>query len=219
MLTFVEENYLKAIYHLSIESNDKVTTNSIAAQIQTTPGSVTEMIKKLSTKKLIKHEKYQGVILTEEGKKVALGIIRKHRLWEVFLVNKLAFAWDEVHEIAEQLEHIQSDKLIEKLDKFLGHPTTDPHGDPIPDVNGKIKQLKKYSISELGIGEGGILIAVKKSNPELLRYLDKLGIVIGEKIKVMDIIEFDGSMQINFNKKLLIISSEIAKNLLIQKAY
>ena len=218
MLTFVEENYLKAIYHLSIESNDKVTTNSIAGQIQTTPGSVTEMIKKLSTKKLIKHEKYQGVILTEEGKKVALGIIRKHRIWEVFLVNKLEFAWDEVHEIAEQLEHIQSDKLIEKLDKFLGHPTTDPHGDPIPTVNGKMRETKNISLIELSLKTETIVTGVKESSASFLKYLNKLGIGIGTKIKVTDIVEFDGSIEVSINKtKVVTLSKEVGKNVLVQK--
>lgn len=217
MLTFVEENYLKAIYHLSIEAEDKVTTSSIAEEIETTPGSVTDMIKKLSNKELINHEKYQGVVLTDEGKKIALTIIRKHRLWEVFLVNKLGFSWDEVHEIAEQLEHIQSDKLTERLDIFLGHPTTDPHGDPIPDINGKIKSLKKIPLSKLQKGQSGVFTGVKKSDPELLRYLDKMQIELGGKLTITDIIQFDGSIQITCKEIQVMVSKQIADNLLVEK--
>jgi DtxR family transcriptional regulator, Mn-dependent transcriptional regulator len=217
MLTFVEENYLKAIFNLSLETEDKVTTTSIAEEISTTPGSVTDMIKKLSGKKLIKHEKYQGVKLTAEGEKIALAIIRKHRLWEVFLVNTLEFSWDEVHEIAEQLEHIRSDKLTEKLDKFLGHPSTDPHGDPIPDMNGKIKSLKNIPLSRLQKGQSGVFTGVKKSDPELLRYLDKMKIELGRKLLVTDVIEFDGSIQIDSKGKQLMVSKQIADNLLVEK--
>lgn len=217
MLTFVEENYLKAIYHLSIESGDKVTTSSISEEIETTPGAVTDMIKKLSGKKLIKHERYQGVKLTEDGKKIALTIIRKHRLWEVFLVNKLEFTWDEVHEIAEQLEHIKSDKLTERLDKFLGHPTIDPHGDPIPDTNGRIKSLKKIPLSKLQKGESGVFTGVKKSDPELLRYLDKMKIELGGKLQIKDVIEFDGSIQIACKGKQVMVSKQIADCLLVEK--
>ena len=217
MLTLVEENYLKAIFNLSLEAEDKVTTTSIAEEINTTPGSVTDMIKKLSGKKLIKHERYQGVKLTVEGEKIALAIIRKHRLWEVFLVNKLDFSWDEVHEIAEQLEHIRSDKLTERLDKFLGYPTTDPHGDPIPDMNGKIKSLKNIPLSKLRKGESGIFTGVKKSDPELLRYLDKMKIELGGKLSVTDVIEFDGSIQINTKGKQVMVSKQIADNLLVER--
>lgn len=218
MLTFVEENYLKAIYRLSVNSKESVTTTAIADQLKTSPGSVTDMAKKLSAKKLIHHEKYQGVELTDTGKSVALSVIRKHRLWEVFLVEKLEFSWDEVHEVAEQLEHIHSDKLIEKLDKFLGFPTTDPHGDPIPDINGKIKQVKKQPLEEIKIGDKVKFVAVKESDPKFLQYLDKVGMVLGDKIAVQDIIEYDGSYQIAVNRaKPLMISKEVAKNILVQK--
>lgn len=218
MLSNTEENYIKAIYSLSGEGKESVATNSIADQLETTPSSVTDMIKKLSVKKFINHEKYQGVTLTDPGKSIALNIIRKHRLWEVFLVEKLKFQWDEVHEIAEQLEHIQSEKLIQRLDEFLGFPTSDPHGDPIPDNNGKIKEVKKYPLNKMSVGEEGILVAIKESNPKLLQYLNKVGIVLRDIISVKDIIEYDGSFQISINKtKTIMVSKEVVKNILIQK--
>ena len=137
-MTFSEENYLKTIYHLTIISDSEISTNAIAEKMETKASSVTDMLKKLAEKDLVDYKKYQGVSLTEKGKLSAKMIVRKHRLWEVFLVEKLDFSWDEVHDIAEQLEHIKSEKLINKLDDFLGNPTEDPHGDPIPDKNGKL---------------------------------------------------------------------------------
>jgi DtxR family Mn-dependent transcriptional regulator len=217
MLSFTEENYIKAIYSLAKETKEAVTTTSIAERLQTTPGSVSDMLKKLSVKKLINHEKYQGVVLTETGKSFALNIIRKHRLWEVFLVDKLEFKWDEVHEIAEQLEHIQSEKLIERLDKFLGHPTSDPHGDPIPNVNGKMRELKTIPLNELPVKKEAIVTGVKESSAVFLQYLNKVGIGIGTKIKINDVVEFDGSAEVSVNKnKSVMLSKTVSKNILVQ---
>jgi DtxR family transcriptional regulator, Mn-dependent transcriptional regulator len=216
MLSLAEENYLKAIYHLSDHGKDGVSTNSISEVLKTKPASVSDMLKKLSQKEVINYVKYQGVTLTELGKKTALQVIRKHRLWEVFLVEKLKFNWDEVHEIAEQMEHIQSRLLIERLDEFLGYPSYDPHGDPIPDESGQIKAKSQICLSEAKIGVHGIAIGLKETSPLFLQYLDKAGIYIGAKIKLIDKIEFDLSMEIQIdNKKTLIVSNEVAKNIFI----
>ena len=165
-MTFSEENYLKIIYHLSYEENTEVTTNAIAEAMQTKASSVTDMLKKLHEKGWVTHIKYQGVSLTDEGKKCALFVIRKHRLWEVFLVEKLHFSWDEIHEVAEQLEHIQFDKLVEELDKFLLYPEKDPHGDPIPNREGNMPIMKNELLSLLNKGERGQCVGVKNTSKE-----------------------------------------------------
>ncbi len=211
-----EENYLKAIYHLEKIAATGVATNAIAEQMETKPSSVTDMVKKLSEKKLVNYIKYQGVTLTEKGKKTALTIIRKHRLWEVFLVDKLKFHWDQVHEIAEQLEHIHSEELITRLDKFLGEPDFDPHGDPIPDKDGNIKRTEKKLLSDLNKNQGGVCVGVKESSPEFLQYLDKKKITIGTKIKVLGKEFFDGSMVILVGKDQSFISKKTAENLYVQ---
>ena len=196
MLSLTEENYLKAIYHLSDGGAKAVLTNALAVAMNTKAASVTDMIKKLSAKGVITYEKYYGVNVTAKGKTEALMVIRKHRLWETFLVDKLGFAWDEVHEVAEQLEHINSPRLIEKLDEFLGYPKVDPHGDPIPDHKGKIKIQLQVPVDQLQIGFQGKIAAVKDSDSNLLKYLDKIGARPGVKIKVLGKEEYDESMEI-----------------------
>jgi DtxR family Mn-dependent transcriptional regulator len=219
LLSYTEENYLKAIYHLSEDGKIDVSTNAISDALNTKPASVSDMLKKLSQKEVINYIKYQGVSLTPSGKKIALQIIRKHRLWEVFLVEKLNFNWDEVHEIAEQLEHIQSNLLIERLDEFLGFPPFDPHGDPIPNERGEMKAKKHTPLSETDLHNQGKVIGLKETSPLFLQYLDKAGIYIGAKIKVMDKIEFDGSLEILIdNKKTILVSNEVAKNILIAES-
>jgi DtxR family Mn-dependent transcriptional regulator len=214
--SFTEENYLKAIYHLSENQQQQVNTNQIAAALETKPASVTDMIKKLSGKNLIEYERYQGVSLTEEGKVIALKIIRKHRLWEFFLVEKLAFGWDEVHELAEQLEHIQSSKLINRLDEFLGFPVYDPHGDPIPDQNGMIKSCEMKSVAACNAGEAGTISGVKEHSPLFLQYLEKMNLKIGKKINIHEILPFDETVIIIIeNGQKINISKEAAKNILI----
>ena len=173
MFSLSEENYIKAIYHLERDSKGGVSTSSIAEKMKTKPSSVTDMVQKLAEKKAVSYERYKGTVLTNSGKKTATKIIRKHRLWEVFLVDKLEFQWDEVHDMAEQLEHIQSDKLISRLDRYLGHPDFDPHGDPIPDSHGNIKPNKNKLLSILEKHQQGICVGVKRSNKEFLQYLDK----------------------------------------------
>ncbi len=216
ILTTTEENYLKAIYHLSEGGKKSVSTNDVAGEMKTKPASVTDMLRKLGEKQMIEYRKYYGVHITEEGKKFALQTIRKHRLWEVFLVDKLNFAWDEVHEVAEELEHIQSPLLIQRLDAYLNYPKFDPHGDPIPDEFGDVKAKPRVALSEMEIDQMGQIIAVKDSSAAFLKYLDKVGAYIGARIKVLDKVEFDGSIEILVDqKKTLFMSKDVSVNILV----
>jgi DtxR family Mn-dependent transcriptional regulator len=216
MLSLSEENYLKAIYHLYRGQDSAVSTNDLSGFLNTKASSVTDMLKKLAEKSLVIYKKYQGVRLSEKGETTALKIIRKHRLWEVFLVEKLNFNWDEVHDIAEQLEHIQSEKLTEKLDAFLEYPKRDPHGDPIPNRNGEFTVANKVVLSDLDIGESGVCIGVKDSSSDFLNYLDKQGIALGKSIEIKDKESFDRSVLITFDNISLRISEQIANNLYIK---
>lgn len=213
--SFTEENYLKAIYHLSKDENGTVSTNALSESLNTKAASVTDMLKKLAEKALINYEKYQGVTLTSAGKEKAIHIIRKHRLWEVFLVNKLNFKWDEVHDLAEELEHIHSEKLINQLEEFLDFPETDPHGDPIPDKKGVLKSQELIPISKMNMGEFGKISGVREHSKDFLQYLEKTGLILGENIKIIDKINFDGAVIIAFANKEQTISRDVAKNLLI----
>lgn len=215
-MTLSEEDYLKAIYHLGKSTKAMVSTNSIAGQMGTKPSSVTDMIKKLSDRDLIEYRRYKGVSLTDAGKISALSIIRKHRLWEVFLVEKLDFAWNEVHEVAEQLEHIKSEQLIDKLDQHLGFPKMDPHGDPIPSKDGEFKKFVKKLLAEVAVGTEGVCIGLKDSSEAFLNFLDKNHIALGDTIKVLDREEFDGSQHIKIKERRLHISNQIAGNLYIE---
>jgi len=216
MFTLAEENYLKAIYHLENKSQGAVSTNAIADAMDTKPSSVTDMVQKLAEKEVLAYIKYKGTSLTEMGKKTAANVIRKHRLWEVFLVEKLNFHWDEVHDIAEQLEHVHSEELISRLDKFLGFPDFDPHGDPIPDKHGNVKPTEKKLLSELNKKQKGVCVGVKESDTDFLQYLDKKNITIGTKISVLGKEFFDGSMVIQVGRDQFFISKKIAENLYIQ---
>ncbi|WP_159691052.1 metal-dependent transcriptional regulator [Flavobacterium sp. 9R] len=216
-MTHSEENYLKAIYHLTVQLEAEVPTNAIAEMMETKASSVTDMLKKLADKALINYIKYQGVSLTEKGMHAAKMIVRKHRLWEVFLVEKLAFTWDEVHDIAEQLEHIKSEQLINKLDDFLGNPTEDPHGDPIPDAQGKITKIEKLLLSELAESETAICVGVKDSSADFLQYLNKQKIALGAVIKVLGRENFDASLHLIINDTPLTVSSKIAGNLYVKR--
>lgn len=216
MQSYTEENYLKIIYHLSAISNP-VQTNAIAERIQTKAASVTDMLKKLADKELVDYTKYQGVTLTVKGKLAAINIVRKHRLWEVFLVDKLNFKWDEVHDVAEELEHIKSNLLVERLDEFLDFPKVDPHGDPIPDKDGNFESLGFIKINQLKTNESGTITGVSEHSSPFLKHLEKLGLVLGKKIKVMEINEFDSSVELLINKQNINISKELAKHILIKK--
>ena len=216
-MTISEENYIKVIYHLSHVSPKGVNTNAIAGMLETKASSVTDMLKKLSEKELVSYQKYQGVTLTEKGFLSAKMIVRKHRLWEVFLVDKLSFSWDEVHEIAEELEHIKSEKLIDKLDEFLGFPSFDPHGDPIPNAKGELVKIDKFLLSDAALNVDYLCVGVKNSSVEFLQYLDKQNISLGSTIKVISREEFDSSLTIILNKKTISISNKIAENLFVKK--
>jgi len=220
ILSFAEENYLKAIYKLRESGMVKITTNAISSAVSTSPASVTDMIQKLAEKKLVNYERYQGVSLTTQGKKSAIGVIRKHRLWELFLVEKLEYSWDEVHEIAEQLEHIQSESLVKKLYAFLGKPKWDPHGDPIPDENGIFHSQKTILLTDANKNEKLIISGVVDHRPDFLQYLDKNELSLGKKILIKEITAYDSSMtiQINGSKNTKHISADVAKNILVTSA-
>ena len=215
-MTFSEENYLKSIYHLTANLDGEISTNAIAEMVETKASSVTDMLKKLAEKDLVNYKKYQGVSLTNKGKLAAKMIVRKHRLWEVFLVEKLDFSWDEVHDVAEQLEHIKSEKLINKLDDFLGNPTEDPHGDPIPDAQGRMVAVEKQLLSELQANQTGICVGVKDNSSDFLKYLDKQQIGLGTKIEIVAKENFDLSLKIKANDSEFVISNKIACNLFVK---
>lgn len=219
MATQTEENYLKTIYHLSGENNGLVYTNDIAGSLSTTAASVTDMLRKLADKSLLKYERYKGVRVTKKGEKLALNIIRKHRLWEVFLTEYLKFGWDEVHTMAEELEHVSSHELIDRLDTLLNHPKFDPHGDPIPDVNGNIAGKNFVALSMLVNNSTGIVAGVAEHAPEFLQYLEKTGFKIGVRFKVLEVHVYDHSMEINIGKKQIHISHDIAKNILTRQLH
>lgn len=211
-----EENYIKAVYHLQ-QNSANVTTNELAAELKTKPASVTDMLKKLKAKKLINYEKYKGFRLSANGNKLALSIVRKHRLWEFFLVEKLQFGWDEVHEVAEELEHITSKKLVDKLDDFLGNPQYDPHGDPIPNKDGIIKLRKQIKLTDLEISRAGIVSSVGNQSSELLELLKHKNIVIGSKVEIKKKFSFDQSIEIKVqNQPVITISKELSDSLFVK---
>lgn len=217
MLSKSEENYLKAIFHLSVKTEKGISTNAIAQQLDAKASSVTDMVKKLAEKELVFYKKYQGVTLTATGEKIAANVIRKHRLWEVLLVEKFNFNWDEVHDVAEQLEHIHSEKLINELDAFLGHPKHDPHGDPIPDKDGNINFLEKELLSVVGVQSKAVCVGVKDTSSDFLRYLDKQGIALGKEITVLEKETFDNSMCIQINGNKFTISQQVSNNIYVKQ--
>ena len=215
-MTLTEENYIKGIYHLGKQGKESVSTNAVAKAMKTKASSATDMIKKLSDKQLVNYIKYQGVSLTTQGQLAAKSIIRKHRLWEVFLVEKLNFNWDEVHDVAEQLEHIKSQKLIDEIDALLGFPTVDPHGDLIPDKNGNLHPTKKRLLSSFEKNESGICTGVQDSSSAFLQFLDKQGIALGKQITVIAKEPFDDSITIKIDDREMTISKKIATNLYLK---
>ena len=218
MQTFSEENYLKIIYNLDKQGIKKITPTAIAEALDNNPASVIDMLKKLGDKKLLAYEKTKGAKLTPNGKAVAISVIRKHRLWEVFLLEKLGYEWDQVHDIAEQLEHIHYADLADKLDKFLGFPKYDPHGDPIPSANGEMVSMNRFMLEEANVGKTYKVVGVKDTSPEFLQYLKKLEIGIGTKITIKEKIPFDNSMIIMIEKNMRTSVSKIfAQNLLVHE--
>jgi len=208
-----EENYIKAIFHLQHEDGT-VTTNELAAELKSKPASITDMMKKLKIKKLVHYQAYHGFRLSDEGRKVALLIIRRHRLWEFFLAEKLKFSWDEVHAVAEDLEHVSSKKLIDKLDEYLGFPRFDPHGDPIPDSNGKIKISKQVCLQDLPLNKMAIVSHVSDQSNEMLELLGHQKIGIGTKLEVKRKFNFDNSLEIKIRQQPSInISEQLSKNI------
>jgi DtxR family Mn-dependent transcriptional regulator len=211
-----EENYIKAIFHLQVD-NDTVTTNALAHELLTQPASVTDMMKKLKTKKLVQYQPYKGFRLNTEGKKVALSIIRRHRLWEFFLSEKLKFEWDEVHEVAEELEHVSSRKLVDKLDEFLGYPKFDPHGDPIPDIHGKMENFERVSLADLPFNTPAEVCLVSNQSSEMLEVLRHKSITIGTKLEVKKKFGFDNSLEIKIRQQAPVtVSEQLAKNIFVR---
>jgi DtxR family transcriptional regulator, Mn-dependent transcriptional regulator len=216
MYSYTEENYLKAIFHLSDFGKGEVSTNAIAESLNTKAASVSDMLKKLANKELVNYQKYQGVSLTESGLKIATNIVRKHRLWEVFLVKKLHFNWDEIHEVAEELEHISSALLIDRLDDFLENPRFDPHGDPIPSRDGNFQTVKQKALVEKEIGDKVIVTGVKQHSSSFLKYLDKIGIGLGTQLEILDKVEYDNSLELLINGKTKqIVSKEVSGNVFV----
>jgi len=216
MSSQTQENYLKCIFNICEKFPEGASTNAIALKLETKAATVTDMLKKLAIQKLINYKKYQAVTLTSKGKKAALSIIRNHRLWEVFLVDKLHFSWNEVHEVAEQLEHIKSDELINRLDDFLGSPKFDPHGDPIPGKNGKMETNKATPLADAKVGEKIVIAGVSEHSEAFLAYLNEVNLTLGQKVVIKKVVAFDQSMQLLINKKeLLFISHQVAKNILV----
>lgn len=212
-----EEDHLKAI-HSVIDSGGRASTNAISARLSTKASSVTDMLKKLAEKRLVKHEPYHGATLTTRGEKIALRLVRKHRLWETFLVARLGFGWNEVHDIAEQLEHVSSEKLVEKLDEYLGRPAFDPHGDPIPDKDGKMKQRTITRLTDCPVGSSVRIVAVEHTSDPLLEHLDRKGISIGMRFDISARLEYDGSMELRVkNGPVYNLSAQVAQHLFVEK--
>ncbi len=217
-LSQTEENYLKAIFKICERSEGKATTNAIANELATSAASVTDMLKRLADKGLIHYEKWRGVALTEAGNRLATSLIRKHRLWEVFLVEKLHFSWSEVHEIAEQLEHIRSPELVERLDRFLGHPRFDPHGDPIPDADGVFASRKQVLLAELKAGERGVVVGVQDHSVSFLEFLERMKLTLGSTVEVLEIFEYDSSVRALVGEaEERVLSEKVTQNLFVQK--
>jgi DtxR family transcriptional regulator, Mn-dependent transcriptional regulator len=216
MLSITEENYLKIIFSLAQKSEGAVNTNAIAAAMNTTAASVTDMLKRLGEKSMLSHEKYRGVMLTEQGTQLATQLIRRHRLWEVFLTEKLGFSWDQVHDVAEQLEHVTGHGLIERLDAFLEHPRFDPHGDPIPDAHGRWWQRHQLPLAELPLQQQSVVTGVGDHSKAFLQYLQQLGITLGTTVEVVERIGYDFSIKIKINQQTVCTLSEKAsRNLLV----
>ncbi|MBP6810063.1 MAG: metal-dependent transcriptional regulator [Saprospiraceae bacterium] len=214
--TSAEENYLKAIFKIAEKEPGPVLTNALAAEMGTSAASATDMLKRLSDKQLVAYEKYRGVTLSEAGSRLATSLIRKHRLWEVFLVDKLGFAWDEVHEFAEQLEHIQGENLTERLDDFLGHPRFDPHGDPIPDAKGRWQHRTQTRLLTLSPGQRGIVTGVDDHSPTFLQYLAEMGLSLGAELEVLERTAYDQSAKVRIGEREAVLSEKVGQNLFVR---
>lgn len=216
--TLAEEDYLKAIYKIAERHGTPVSTSAISELMQTRPASVTDMLKKLADKELIDYKRYHGVSLTRTGARQATLLIRKHRLWECFLVEKLGFNWDEVHVIAEQLEHIQSDTLIDRLDDYLDNPKFDPHGDPIPDASGAYRMRYQILLSDLGLHQRAVLVGVREHTSSFLQYLDQNHLALGATLEVVEVLPYDGSVRLRLSDgEPFLISGQVARQLFVRQ--
>jgi DtxR family transcriptional regulator, Mn-dependent transcriptional regulator len=217
MMTLTEENYIKAIFHIAFKNDTliEVGTNELATQLNVKPATANSMLKKLKEKKLITYEKYGKISLTKSGKEQAITMVRKHRLWETFLYEKLEFTWDEVHEVAEELEHINSDKLIQKLDKFLNYPKFDPHGDAIPNENGEFSKLAKKLLADMEVGTNCKMVAVKDNSTNFLQYVVSIGLAINNNIKIISRNDYDALTVIDVNGKEFSVSQKFAENIYV----
>ena len=218
MVTTAEENYLKAIFKIAEKENKPANTMALARAMNSSPASITEMVKKISEKGLVNYEPYKGVTLTHEGSRLATALIRRHRLWEVFLVEKLRFAWHQVHELAEDLEHIHSEELVTRLDAYLNYPKFDPHGDPIPNAEGRFTIRTQLPLADLTKGTASVLIGVKEHSTPFLEHLHQLGIKIGTGLVIKQRFDFDKSLTVLIDEKSETnISDQIAQNLLVKR--
>lgn len=216
-LSFTEENYLKSLIHLTVFSADKneVGTNELAANLSVKPATVNDMLKKLKEKDLVNYKKYGKISLTENGRLLGMNVIRKHRLWETFLVEKLSFSWDEVHEVAEQLEHIQSSKLVDSLDALLEYPKYDPHGDPIPNAKGEIELTLRKTLDEMTVLSTKKVVAVKDNSSEFLQYVNKLNLKIGDEIHLISKESYDDLLTVEIHGKQHVVSQKFAQNIFV----
>ncbi len=219
MTTKAEENYLKAIFKVVERERKSASTNAIAREIQTSAASVTDMIKRLADKELVNYEKYRGVTLTDLGRSLATDLVRRHRLWETFLVDKLGFKWNEVHDLAEELEHIDSNELVRRLDTFLNHPRFDPHGDPIPSEEGKFTLRSQLPLNSLQPGETGEVVGVREHGDAFLKHLEDLGIVLGNRVRVDEINDFDGLLKVAIGEHRHTISEKVAGNVYVKRTH
>ena len=210
------EDYLKHIYKLQATAK-KVTTSSLAGKLAIAPASVTDMVKKLSEQGLLRHTPYHGVELTEKGRKHALRIVRRHRLWEVLLVELLGFPWDEIDKEAERLEHSTSEELERKIDEVLGYPKTDPHGDPIPTVDGELRETPYVSLADIEPGQSCRIKRVSDASPEVLKYATKLGLSLKKKIVLKERVEFDGSLLVGVGSRECYVSPKLAHNIFVER--
>ncbi|GLR18482.1 metal-dependent transcriptional regulator [Portibacter lacus] len=217
MVTHTEENYLKAIYKISEKDKKPAGTNAIAKEMDTSAASVTDMLKRLSEKGFIKYQKYKGVNLSSKGSKIATNLIRKHRLWESFLVDKLDFTWDAVHDIAEQMEHIKSEVLVQKLDEYLGFPKFDPHGDPIPNADGKFTLRVQILLSLLRKNDKAVIIGVKEHDDDFLRFLNSKNLQLGSKVIIIEKNDYDKSMTVTVEGVQVMLSEKITKQIYVKK--
>tara|TARA_R110002096_G_scaffold21043_7_gene68722 strand:+ start:76039 stop:76695 length:657 start_codon:yes stop_codon:yes gene_type:complete len=214
MTSLIEENYLKALFHLSSKKGE-VTVKDLSQELDIKMPTVTSMMKKFSQKGLVKYKSYKPLKLTEKGSRAAGLVIRKHRLTEMFLVEKMNFGWEEVHEIAEQIEHVKAPIFFERMDKMLGHPKFDPHGSPIPDKDGSLELKQYFKLSDAKAGDKFELQAVTNSENEFLNYLNNKNLHLGLRIDILEIEEFDGSISIGFGeKKVEVLSKKVSQRLL-----